>query len=299
MANTGQLGGTAGADISASGAWDVATGGDVTVAIIDTGIDADHPDLRANIWHNPNEVQNGLDDDGNAMIDDINGVDYANGDTDPSDDAGHGSHVAGIVGAEGDNGVGVAGVSWRVRLMALKFLDGNGEGNTADAANAIDYAVDHGARVVNASWGGPAFSQTLYEAVQRAADRGVVFVAAAGNEGNDSDASPDFPAAFDLPNVISVAASDRNDQLLPYSNYGHGSVDIAAPGDDIYSTVPPEVDPSGYANFSGTSMASPSVAGAAALYLSHAPGSSSDQVRAALLQSVDQLPSLAGKTATG
>ena len=242
----------------------------MTVAVVDTGIDTSHPDLDGNIWRNPNEQPNGFDDDGDGFIDDLHGADFVNRDSDASDDAGHGTHVGGIIGAEGNNGIGISGVNWNARLMPLKFLNSDGEGNTADAAMAIDYAVAHGARAINASWGGPAFSQTLYEAVRRAGQHNVLVVAAAGNEGNDSDVAPDYPAAFDLSNVISVAASDRYDNLLSYSNYGAKSVDLAAPGDDIYSTVPPATEPSGYANFSGTSMAAPAVTGAAALYFSHA-----------------------------
>lgn len=297
--NSGQAGGTVGADIGATSAWDVTTGAGTIVAVVDTGLDYNHPDLDGNVWHNPGESQNGADDDGNGIADDTHGLDFANGDSDPTDDAGHGTHVGGIIGAEGNNGFGTAGVDWNVQLMPLKFLDQNGEGNTADAADAIGYAVDHGARIINASWGGPAFSQALYEAVRQASDRGVLFVAASGNEGSNSDSAPDYPAAFDLPNVISVAATDRYDRLLPYSNYGQSTVDIAAPGDDIYSTVPNEVDPSGYASFSGTSMAAPAVTGTAALYLSRSPESSPDEVRSAILQSADPLSSLSGKVVTG
>jgi subtilisin family serine protease len=299
LRNTGQLGGTAGADINATEAWDVITGGDVTVAVTDTGIDYRHPDLDGNVWSNPADPPNGNDDDGNGYVDDVHGIDLANGDSDPMDDSGHGSHVAGIIGAEGNNLIGVTGVDWKVRLMALKFLDKNGDGNTADAATAIDYAVDEGAKVINASWGGPAFSHTLYAAVSRAADHGVLFVAAAGNAGADSDSSPDYPAAFDLPNVISVAATDPEDKLLDFSNYGRKTVDLGAPGDEIYSTVPTKINPSGYATYSGTSMAAPYVSGAAALYWAHSPGSTLDQVRNGILQSVDPLPSLSGKTVTG
>jgi len=299
LRNTGQLGGNAGGDIAATTAWDVSTGGNTTVAVIDTGIDYSHPDLDANIWRNTSEPINGLDDDNDGFVDDVRGADFANGDSDPSDDAGHGTHVGGIIAAEGNNGTGVAGVNWNAKLMPLKFLDANGEGNTADAASAIDYAVSHGARVINASWGGPAFSQTLYEAVRRAAERDVIFVAAAGNEGHDADSAPDYPAAFDLPNVISVAASDRRDHLLPYSNYGRQTVDLAAPGDDIFSTVPTSIDSSGYANYSGTSMAAPSVAGTVALYLGRSPEAPGSQARNAVLQATDSVPSLAGKTATG
>ena len=297
--NSGQLGGQTGADIGATAAWDVTTGSGVTMAVVDTGVDYQHPDLDANIWHNPGEVVNGIDDDHDGYVDDTRGMDFVNDDPDANDDAGHGTHVGGIIAAEGNNGSGVAGVNWNAKLMPLKFLDANGEGNTADAAMAIDYAVAHGARAINASWGGPAFSQTLYEAVRRANEHNVLLIAAAGNEGNNADSQPDYPAGFDLPNVISVAASDRYDQLLSYSNYGAHSVDLAAPGDDIYSTVPRNVDPSGYANFSGTSMAAPAVTGVAGLYLSRSPEASADQVRNAILQNVDPGNEFAGTTVSG
>jgi subtilisin family serine protease len=297
--NTGQLGGKVGSDIGAEGAWDVTTGGDVTVAVVDTGIDYRHADLRNNMWVNPADPPNGVDDDGNGFIDDVHGIDLANSDGDPTDDSSHGTHVAGIIGAEGNNAIGTVGVNWRVRLMALKFLDRDGAGNTADAAQAIDYAVSHGARVINASWGGPAYSLALYRAIQAAAVQGAVVVAAAGNEGDNSDASPEYPAAYDLPNIVSVAASDSSDQLADFSNYGRRTVDLAAPGDEIYSTVPSSFAASGYAAYSGTSMAAPFVAGAAALYLSREPNAIFPQIRDALFQSVDPRPSLTGTTVTG
>jgi subtilisin family serine protease len=297
--NTGQLDGTPGADISAVSAWDVITDGDVKVAVVDTGIDYRHTDLDENVWTNPGETVDHVDNDGNGYVDDIHGIDLANGDSDPLDDSSHGTHVAGIIGAEGNNGVGTVGVSWKVKLMALKFLDNNGEGNTADAAAAIDYAVAAGAKVINASWGGPAFSQTLYQAVKRAGDQGVLFVAAAGNSTANADVSPDYPAAFDLPNVISVAASDPADELLYFSNYGKKSVDLAAPGEEIYSTVAVRGGVSGYGTYSGTSMAAPYVSGTAALYESRYPGSSVQTVRNAILSSVDLVPAFANKTVTG
>jgi subtilisin family serine protease len=299
LRNTGQFGGKAGADIHATDAWDLTTGANVTVAVVDTGVDYTHGDLAPNMWTNPSDPPNGVDDDHDGFVDDTHGADFVNEDSNPMDDAGHGTHVAGIIGAKGNNATGVTGVNWDAKIMALKFLDKDGNGNTADAANAIDYAVSHGARVINASWGGPAFSQALYQAVRRAGDAGVEFVAAAGNDGENADAKPDFPAAFDLPNVISVAATDSNDNLADFSNYGATSVDLAAPGDDIESTVPKSTDASGYASFSGTSMATPFVTGAIALYLSRFPQATGDQARTAVLQSVDKLPTLAGKVATG
>jgi subtilisin family serine protease len=299
LRNLGHFGGKAGGDIGATSAWDVTIGSSIPVAVVDTGVFFKHPDLATNAWLNPTDPLNGKDDDGDGFTDDLSGADFLNGDSNPDDDGGHGTHVAGIIGAQGNNAIGVTGVNWETQIMGLKFLDGNGEGNTADAANAIDFAVDHGARVINASWGGPAFSMALYSAIRRANEHGVLFVAAAGNDGVNADSTPDYPAAFDLPNIISVAATDRSDRLVDFSNYGAKSVDLAAPGDDIYSTVPPVSDPTGYAAFSGTSMAAPFVTGAAALYLSKFPQATADQVRAALLSTVDRLPTLAGKTVTG
>ena len=299
LRNVGQYGGKSGADVRAIEAWDAATGANVTVAVVDTGVDYAHADLVPNSWTNPLDPANGVDDDQNGFVDDVHGADFVDEDSNPTDDAGHGTHVAGIIGAKGNNSIGVAGVNWDAKIMALKFLDADGQGNTADAANSIDYAVSHGARVINASWGGPAFSQALYQAVRRAGDKGVVFVAASGNDGENADAKPDFPAAFDLPNVISVAATDSGDDLADFSNYGAVSVDVAAPGDDIESTVPDNIEDSGYASFSGTSMAAPFVAGAAALYLSRFPQAPGAEARAAILQSADKLPTLAGKVASG
>jgi thermitase len=299
LRNLGHFDGKVGADVAAPAAWDMTIGGSVPVAVVDTGVSFKHPDLSGNAWANPGDPVNGVDDDGDGFKDDVNGADFLNGDSEPNDDGGHGTHVAGIIGAQGNNSVGITGVNWEAQVMGLKFLDGNGEGNTADAANAIDFAVDHGARVINASWGGPSFSHALYSAIRRASEHGVLVVAAAGNDGVNADSSPDYPAAFDLPNVISVAATDRSDRLLDFSNYGAKSVDLAAPGDDVYSTVPSISDPSGYAAFSGTSMAAPFVAGAAVLYLSKHPEATVDQLRAALLGSVDRLPTLAGKTVSG
>jgi subtilisin family serine protease len=299
LMNTGQEEGHVGADVDAPLAWDMTTGGPVTVAVVDTGIAYDHPDLSGNLWTNPDDPPNGQDDDGNGVVDDVHGANLIDINAGPYDDAGHGTHVAGIIGAQGGNGIGVTGVNWDTNLMPVKFLDDQGSGSTAIAANAIDYAVREGARVINASWGGPAFSQALYQAIKRAGEQGVLVVAAAGNDGVNTDSEPDYPAGFDLPNVISVAASDRDDRLADFSNYGAASVDLAAPGEDIYSTVPSDTDSSGYETFSGTSMAAPFVTGAAALYLSHTPQASVAQVRGAILQSVDHLPSFAGRTATG
>jgi subtilisin family serine protease len=301
LRNTGQLGGQVAADTSASGAWDISTGGDVIVAVTDTGIDSRHPDLDGNLWSNPRDPANGIDDDGNNIVDDVHGIDLVSNDGSPDDDSGHGTHVAGIIGAEGNNLIGTVGVNWKVRLMALKFLDDQGMGNTGDAITAIDYAVERGAKVINASWGGPKKNDALDLAIDSAGASGVMFVAAAGNEGADTDFAGDaeYPAVSDLPNVISVAASDPEDKLLDFSNYGHRTVDLAAPGDEIYSTVPRSVSLSGYASYSGTSMAAPFVSGAAALYWARYPSASLQQVRSALLGTVDVLPAFSGKTVTG
>jgi subtilisin family serine protease len=261
------------ADIDADEAWDTQTGSrDVLIAIIDTGVDYTHEDLAANMWRNPGESgegreSNGVDDDGNGFVDDVFGWDFVSDDNDPIDDNAHGSHVAGTIAAVGDNGLGVAGVNWRASVMALKFLDRNGSGSTADAIDAIAYAVDNGAHILNNSWGGGGFSQALLEAIELARDRNALFVAAAGNEGRDNDAQPSYPASYDVENVLAVAASDRNDQLATFSNFGATSVDLAAPGVGILSTTPG----SAYRSFDGTSMATPHVSGVAGLILASFP----------------------------
>ncbi len=243
--NTGQTGGTPDADIDAPEAWNTTTGSSsVVIAVIDTGVDYTHEDLAANMWVNPGEnCTNGIDDDGNGYVDDCYGIDTANNDSDPMDDNGHGTHVAGTIAAVGNNGVGVTGVNWSAKIMALKFLAADGSGSTAGAIECIEYAVNmkiKGVNVVaiNASWGGPNFDPLLRDAIAAAGDAGILFVAAAGNEGNDNDSTPSYPASYDLPNIISVAATDHNDQLATFSNYGATSVDLAAPGVDILSTVP-------------------------------------------------------------
>ncbi|HKQ98342.1 MAG TPA: S8 family peptidase, partial [Candidatus Polarisedimenticolia bacterium] len=295
--NTGQDQGQAGADIRAEAAWDSGTGSrDVVVAVIDTGIDYTHPDLQANIWDNEGEIAgNGVDDDGNGFIDDVRGWDFVNGDNDPFDDAGHGTHVAGIVGAAGANGEGIAGVAWQVRLMPVKFLGADGAGSTADAVAAVEYATRMGARIMNNSWGGTGFSEALLEAVEAAYAADSLFVVAAGNSGTNNDILPAYPAGYDVPNVLSVAATDRFDHLAAFSNYGAATVDLAAPGVEILSTVPG----ARYAVHSGTSMAAPHVSGVAALVRAAAPEIDVVTLRRRLLTQVDALPGLAGAVATG
>jgi subtilisin family serine protease len=249
--NTGQSlfgsSGTSDADIDAPEAWNVTTGSNaVTVAVTDSGIAYDHPDLQANIWHNPGESgagreTNGHDDDHNGLVDDWRGWDFVSGDNDPRDFNSHGTHVAGTIGARGNNGTGVAGVNWRVKLMPVRVADGNGVVTASAMISGFDYAASEGARVVNASFGSPDSSQSLLDAVRRHPK--TLFVAAAGNGGDDgvgdnNDRTPQYPCSFSAPNVICVAASDRRDQLASFSNYGSASVDLAAPGTDVSSTFP-------------------------------------------------------------
>jgi len=298
--NTGQSGGTADADIDAPEAWDVATGsGAVVAGIVDTGIDAAHPDLAANIWTNPGEIPgNGLDDDGNGYADDVRGWDFYQWDNNPQDGHGHGTHVAGTIGAAGSNGVGVAGVNWSIKLMALKAFGGS-DGTDSDVTEAIAYATwmaTNGVkvRVTNNSYGAPSSATYVYDAVAAAGDAGMLFIAAAGNTGGSIDAAPQYPASYALPHVIAVAATDRNDNRSSFSSYGAVSVDLGAPGSDIYSTLPG----GGYGNKSGTSMACPHVVGAAALLWDLNPDWDYARVRDALFAGVDQIASLTNKTVT-
>ncbi len=301
--NEGQSGGTFDADIDAAEAWDATVGSsDTIVAVIDTGVDYLHPDLAANMWVNPGEIpHNGLDDDGNGFVDDIHGYDFANHDGDPMDDHNHGTHVAGTIAAVGNNGIGVTGINWHAQIMALKFLDASGNGDTDDAIDALNYAVANGARISNNSWGfSDGFAQSLYDAIQAARDDDHVFVAAAGNGnifgfGINNDSQPFYPASYNLPNIISVAAVDRNDSKPLFSNYGLTTVDLGAPGVDILSTV----RNGGYGLSSGTSMASPHVAGVIALVRGQHPEWGYAQVINQVLQTVDPVSSMDGKTVTG
>ena len=296
MHNTGQSSGVADADIDAPEAWDTSTDANLIVAISDTGIDYNHPDLANNVWTNAGEIPgNGIDDDSNGSVDDIHGYDYYNEDGDPFDDHSHGTHVSGTIGGVGNNATGVAGVSWTTKLMGVKFLSAGGSGSYSDGVRSIDYAVTNGAKVINASWGGSGYSQALKDSIQRAGASGVLFVAAAGNSANNADQIPMYPAAYDLDNIVSVAASTRSETLAYFSNYGTTSVDLAAPGYLIYSTTPNN----GYATFSGTSMASPHVAGASALYRAANPGLTPSQVRVALMATADDKPAYNGKTVSG
>jgi Ca2+-binding RTX toxin-like protein len=304
--NTGQTGGTPDADIDVPEAWDIQTGSkNVVLAVIDTGVDYNHQDLAANMWTNSGEIAgNGIDDDRNGYIDDDRGYDFINRDNDPMDDKGHGSHVAGTIGAAGNNNIGVVGVSPNVSIMPLKFLGLNG-GSISDAVRAINYAKNNGAKVINASFGGGGFSQAMFNAIGDANNNGVLFIAAAGNESSNNDSTPSYPANYDLPNVISVAATNYVDQLSRFSNYGNNKVDLGAPGGtaavfpydqrDILSTFPNNQ----YGWLPGTSMAAPHVAGAAALLLAQNPSLTVTQLKDILMKTTDPLTSLNGKTVSG
>lgn len=288
-----------GADVDATRAWDLTTGAtNVIVAVIDTGIRSTHQDLRDNMWRNPREIAgNGLDDDNNGYVDDIHGINAINRTGNSTDDNNHGTHCAGTIGATANDAGAAVGVAWQVRLMALKFLAANGSGTTSDAITCIDYAVAHGAQILSNSWGGGGFSQALLEAIERAHRAGALFVAAAGNESNNNDTFPSYPASYPVANILAVAALDRSDRLASFSNYGRTSVHLGAPGVGIFSTT--AGSDSSYASFNGTSMATPHVAGVAALIRARFPSISVADLRARILRTAVAIPALAGKTTTG
>lgn len=297
LRNTGQNGGRAGADIRVTEAWAVTTGSPGTVvAVIDTGVDITHPDLAPNLWRNPGEVPaNGIDDDKNGYIDDVHGFNFVLNNGDVFDDNGHGTHVAGTLGAVGNNGLGVAGIGWNVKIMALKFLDFFGSGYLSDAIKSLRYAVAHGATISNNSWGGNQSDPALSAAIEFARTKGHIFVTAAGNEAADNDITPFYPGNYRIDNIVAVAATDRHDNLASFSNYGATTVHLAAPGVNIFSTKP--YDNYGYS--SGTSMATPHVAGVLALVRGLHPEWTYRQVIDQVLRTVDPLPGLQGKTTTG
>lgn len=308
LRNTGQSGGVPGADISAPIAWDITTGStNVIVAVIDSGIRYTHRDLSAQMWRNPGESgggkeNNGIDDDANGYIDDVFGINAITGVTNalngnPMDDNDHGTHCAGTIGAAANDGNSHVGVTWKVRLMACKFLTSGGFGRTSDAIKCIDYAVAKGAKVLNNSWGGGAFSQGLFDSINNARSKGVLFVAAAGNDAEDNDQSPHYPSNYNLNNVLSVAALTRADQLASFSNFGRNTVHLGAPGQTIYSST--ATSDTSYANFSGTSMAAPHVAGVAALILSQYPAADLNEVRDRILLGTVGIPALNGISTSG
>ncbi len=298
--NRGQDGGKDRADIDALKAWGISQGSNkVVVAVLDSGVDYTHKDLVANMWMRPETVPQYTDDE-LGSFDDLRGYDADANIADPMDDNGHGTHCAGVIGAEGDNGEGIAGINWHVQIMPLKFLGKGGFGSTKNAIEAINYAIERkskgvNVRVISASWGSTSRSKALEDAIRAAGDAGILFVAAAGNNGTDNDRRPHYPSNYDLPNVISVAALDRADQLASFSNFGVKTVHIAAPGKDILSTWLND----DYRGASGTSMATPHVSGVAALILSKSPNLSVAKLREKMLGSVDKLPHLQGLTVSG
>jgi subtilisin family serine protease len=255
------------AAMGAQSAWRQTTGGDVAVAVIDSGVDLGHPELAPNLWTNPGEIPgNGVDDDGNGYVDDVHGYDFISADGDPSDGNGHGTHVAGIIAARGGNGIGVAGVAWQARIMAVRVLDDAAAGTTTTVAQGIRYAIANGARIINLSLAGAAHSAELEDAVTEAQRAGVLVVAAAGNDGRDLAAAPSYPASLPEANVIGVGATTEAGALSNISDFGTG-VDIAAPGEDILSTA----RGGAYEWRTGTSMAAPEVTGALVLLASARP----------------------------
>jgi len=296
LRNTGQViqgtPGTPGADIKAEPAWTVTTGTPaVVVGVVDTGIDYNHPDLAANVWSNPGGI--------GGCPAGTHGFNAINGTCDPLDDNNHGSHVSGTIGAVGNNAVGVVGVNWTTSIMALKFLNAAGSGTTANAISAIDFAVNAkiagvNVRVLSNSWGGGGFSQALLDEINKANANDILFVAAAGNNGSNNDLTPHFPSSYNAPNVVAVAATDNNDALASFSNFGATSVHLGAPGVNVLSTTRNNT----YSFFSGTSMATPHVSGAAALILSTGAFTTA-QLKSQILNNVDPIPSLAGITSTG
>lgn len=291
--NTGQTGGTVDADIDAPDAWNITTGSDtIVVAVIDTGVDYTHPDLVANMWENPGDPVNGIDDDANGYVDDLRGWDFVNNDNSPLDDNGHGTNVAGILGARGNNTVGISGTAWDVSIMPLKFLNSAGSGDTSNAIKALQYANSKGADVIVLAWSGGAYDQAMKDAIDASP---AVVVCLAGNSASDNDVSPVYPASYSSPNIIAVAASDHRDVLAAYSNYGVASVDLGAPGTSITTTEPGGT----YEVISGTTPAAAHVAGVAALVKSANPTLTAAGIKEIILSTTDAQPAFAGKTVTG
>ncbi len=297
--NTGQTGGTADADIDAPEAWNITTGSStVLVGDIDTGLDYNHPDLAANVWTNPGEIAaNGIDDDANGYVDDVHGINTITGSGNPMDDHYHGTHTAGTIGAVGNNGVGVVGVAWNVKILACKFLNSGGSGTIADATECMQYTTAQGVKLTSNSWGGGGYDQSFQDALTAAENAGILFIAAAGNAASDNDSVPNYPSNYPNSNVIAVAATDHNDALASFSSYGATTVDVAAPGVNILSTYP--ISQGSYGTISGTSMATPHVSGLAALLWSQNPSLTAAEVKSRILLTTDSKPGLAGKVLTG
>ncbi len=295
--DSGVIKGKTGIDIDAAKAWQIETGSsDILVAVIDTGVNWRHPDLVDNIYTNMAELngQPNVDDDGNGYVDDVHGYDFAANDGDPMDVYGHGTHVAGTIGASGNNGNGITGVAWKVKILPIRFLGDDGSGTLENAVKSIDYATRMGAKITSNSWGGGGFSQTLLDSIERSRQAGILFVAAAGNSGQDTDSSPEYPAGYQVDNVISVAAIDPSGAVADFSNFGKTTVHIAAPGVNISSYTM-----RGLESWSGTSMACPHVTGVAVLLLAQDMNQSYDMIKNRLLSSARPLPALRGRVATG
>ncbi|MFG1491988.1 S8 family serine peptidase [Halobacteriovorax sp. GFR7] len=298
LKNTGSnaprgVSGVEGADVDALRAWEI-TQGDraIKIAVIDTGIDYNHPDLRDQMWTNEGEIPgNGIDDDGNGYVDDIHGYDFANNDGDPMDGHSHGTHCAGTIGAS-HNAIGVAGVMRDVQFVGIKFLTDSGSGSTEAAIKSIDYATKIGVDIMSNSWGGGGRSEALKEAIERANEAGIVFTAAAGNSSTDNDSKPHYPSNYNVDNVISVAATTAADELASFSCYGRSTVHIGAPGHEILSTV----KGGRYASYSGTSMATPHVSGVIGLFLSENKGLTPLEIRNKVMVTSDPVAALRGKT---
>ncbi|CAJ1349270.1 unnamed protein product [Effrenium voratum] len=284
-------------DIDALEAWAIHQGlnGRVIIAVIDTGVDYNHEDLRNQMWTNPGEIPgDGIDNDGNGFVDDVYGYNFYGDNGDPMDSNGHGTHCAGTIGAEAGNSVGVAGVSWKPQIMALKFLGANG-GSTSDAIRSVDYAVQMGAQISSNSWGGGGSSTALIAAINEAANQNHLFIVAAGNDGRDNEISATYPCNYNLPNMICVASTDSQNDISSFSNWGTNVVHIAAPGSRIYSTYPNNR----YASLSGTSMATPHVSGVAALVLDYVPTLTYQELRQLILDSAVRFDKFASKVSTG
>src|SRR5687767_112931 len=280
LSNSGQRGGKQGADINAMLAWATTTGNkDVVVAVLDSGVDYTHEDLAPNMWKRPVNIAPYHDAE-LGSVNDEDGFNAIENESDPMDQNGHGTHCAGIIGAEGGNNLGITGVNWKVRIMPLKFMNAGGYGTTKDAIEAINYVIDRkkkgvNVKVISASWGSTMRSSALEDVIKKAYEAGILFVAAAGNASTNNDRRPHYPSSYNVGNVISVAALDRHDQLASFSNWGEKHVAIAAPGVDILSTWLGNE----YEEKSGTSMATPMVAGVAALVAANEPKLSVDELR--------------------
>lgn len=297
--NTGQNGGVAGADIHAPEAWEtLRSASNVIVAVIDTGILTSHPDLANALWTNPGEIPgNGIDDDGNGIVDDVHGLNAAANSGDIQDVVGHGTFVSGLIGAVGNNGIGVSGVAWQVQLMMCRYVDNQGNGSLSDVLQCFDYARTHGAKVINASFVSTNYSLILQTTINTCRNAGIVVVAGVGNEGANIDLVPTYPASFNLDNVLAVTATDRSDRLTSFSSYGATNTDIAVPGQAITSTQ--ASSESLYAVGDGTSFSTAIMSGAMALITARFPGLSPAQRIQRAMTTVDSLPSLSGKCVSG